>query len=333
MWGPQSTNHLTTSALSKIAIIINSFNRFALLQECLGALDGWISNISNFQCDVYVFDAGSTDGSLDFLHAKASGDPHFQVLTPAPGQNRSIAAGFNAGAFAALDETPAATHLLFYETDNAISGAEPVRAALCELDARKNLAACGFTVRRHDGRPAGVGMPFPTLRAFLAGNRISHFFQMERIPYQWENSVGGKFSFVDVVFTSPILVKAEAWKDTAGMDAETFPFSDCDVDWAKRLALCGWKMGVIKSSDVIHDNRNAISDWSKSRALNFHRGRLRYFRRYHQFAIFAVWPVALLVRHCLEWFGTPIFVKNKERRIRLKEQFSSLISGCLKGYN
>jgi GT2 family glycosyltransferase len=326
-------NHLTTSALRKIAIIINSFNRFTLLRECLAALDGWISNISDFQCEVYVFDAGSEDGSLDFLYARASGDPHFHVLTPAPGKNRSIAGGFNAGASAALDESPAATHLLFYETDNAIPDPEPVRAALAELDARNNLAACGFTVRRHDGRPAGVGMPFPTLRAFLAGNRISHFLQMERIPYHWENSAGGKFSFVDVVFTSPLLVKAEAWKDTAGMDAETFPFSDCDVDWAKRVALRGWKMGVVERSDVVHDNRNALSDWSKNRALNFHRGRLRYFRRYRPVAVLTVWPLALLVRHCIEWIGNQLFVRNKERRIRLNDQFSGLLHSCLQGYN
>jgi GT2 family glycosyltransferase len=333
MWSAPPINHLKTSSLRKIAIIINSLNRLALLRECLTALDGWISDISDFHCKVYVFDAGSTDGSLDFLHAKASGDTHFRVLTPAPGQNRSIAGGFNAGAAAALDESPAATHLLFYETDNTILSPEPVRAALAELDTRKNLAASGFTVSRHDGRPAGVGMPFPTLLAFLAGNRISHFFQMERIPYHWKDSAGGRFSFVDVVFTSPLLIKAEAWKDTAGMDAETFPFSDCDVDWAKRLALRGWKMGVVERADVIHDNRDALSDWSKTRALNFHRGRLRYFRRYHPFAIFAVWPGALLIRHCLEWFAAGIFIRNTKKRMRLKEQFSGLLRSCWNGYD
>jgi GT2 family glycosyltransferase len=318
--------------LRQVAIIINSFNRINLLKECLLALDSWIFSVSDLRFRVYVFDAGSTDGSLELLRARALSDPFFQLLTPACGQNTSIAGGFNAGALAALADAPSATHLLFYETDNIISQADAVRSALAELDARKNLAACGFTVHRHDGRSAGVGMPFPSLCAFLVGNRLSSFLQMERIPYHWKESVGGKFSFVDVVFTSPLLVKSEAWKETAGMDAEAFPFSDCDVDWAKRLFLHGWKMGVVARTDVLHDNKNALSDWSKNRALSLHRARLRYFRRYRPCAIFAVWPVPLLIRHCLELLAAQFFVIDIKKRTRLKVQFRGLLLSCMAGY-
>lgn len=277
-----------------------------------------------------MFDAGSTDGSLAFL--KRMEAPMFHVITPKLGQDTSIAGGFNAAAAAALSDPAGTTHLLLYETDNAIHSANAVKFALAELDARFELAACGFTVRRHDGEAAGVGMPFPTLRSFVAGKRIGQLFQMERVPYRWESSGKGRFSFVDVVFTSPLLVKARAWKDTDGMDSKVFPFSDCDVDWAKRLALKGWKMGVVETSDVIHDNQKALSEWSKSRAIDFHRARLRYFRRYRPVGIFLIWPCLLMLRHMLELLAARTFIRDAQRRDRLVGQFSRLLRTCVSDY-
>jgi GT2 family glycosyltransferase len=318
--------------VKQIAILINSFNRLELLQSSLSALEAWISkNPDDFGCRIYVFDAGSTDGSLDFLRERTT--PKFHLLTPAPGQDSSIAGGFNAAAAAALSNPVGTTHLLLYETDNAIHSADAVKSALAELDARSELAACGFTVRRHDGRPAGVGMQFPRLRSFLLGQRLSQFFHMDRVPYRWEASGKGKFSCVDVVFTSPLLVKAGAWKDTEGMDSEAFPFSDCDVDWARRLALNGWKMGVVETPDVIHDNQKALSEWSKNRAIDFHRARLRYFRRYRPAGIFLIWPWLLMLRHALELLAAGLFIRDAQRRDRLIRQFSRLICTCTSGYS
>lgn len=317
--------------MKQIAILINSFNRLELLQSSLSALEAWISkNPDDFGCRIYVFDAGSTDGSLEFLRERTA--PKFHLLTPEPDQDTSIAGGFNAAAAAALSDPSGVTHLLLYETDNAIHSADAVKSALAELDSRSELAACGFTVRRHDGRPAGVGMPFPRLRSFLAGQKTSRFFQMERVPYRWESSGKGKFSFVDVVFTSPLLVKAGAWKDTGGMDSKVFPFSDCDVDWAKRLALKGWKMGVVETADVIHDNQKALSEWSKTRAIDFHRARLRYFRRYRPIGIFLIWPWLLILRHALELMVARLFIRDAHRRDRLTGQFSRLLRSCASDY-
>lgn len=319
--------------MKQLAIVINSFNRRELLECCLDALDRWVTAPDlDFRCKIYVFDPGSTDGSLQLLRARAEASSMIRLLVPGPSQNTSIAAGFNAGAQAGLEDEHRATHLLFYETDNIISSAEPVVLALAELDARPRLAACGFTVRYRNGRTAGVGMPFPTLRAFLVGNQISHFLQLERVSYRWEESARGRFSFVDVVFTSPLVVKAEAWKEAGGMDYDNFPFSDCDVDLAKRLASEGWTMGVIERSDVIHDNQSSLSEWSRYRAMNFHRARLRYFKRYRPRSVFAVWPSLLMLRHAMELLAASLFVRDKARRSKLMQQFLDLLRRCLRHY-
>ncbi|HEX8348442.1 MAG TPA: glycosyltransferase family 2 protein [Hymenobacter sp.] len=318
-----------------IAIIINSFNRLTLLQACLGALNEWIPKSAfKSRCAAVVYDAGSTDGSIDWLQ-EAGQKLNFpvEVIIPQPGDDTSFAAGLNAGVAYAEAKFPALDYLLFYETDNQILEPEPLSLALVQLAEREKLGACGFTVRRHDGSPAGVGQPFPTLMNFALGKNVVHRLQLEEIPYQWHKGAAGvEFSEVDVVYTSPLLVRLNAWKESGGLDTERFPFSDCDVDWARRLRDLGWHMGVIRSNAVIHDNREALSAWSKSRAMQNNRGRLRYFQRHHPLGVFAVWPGMLLLRHLVELVGTNLLVKEPTRRAQLSKQFLELLKSCPRKY-
>ena len=318
-----------------IAIIINSFNRLELLKQCLEVLCHWVPESEfNERCVAVIFDAGSTDGSIQWLqNAVGNLEIPCEIVIPEPEEDNSFAAGINTGSSYAKSKFPTIRYFLFYETDNQILEARSLSNALLELEKRPFLGACGFTVRQHNGLPAGVGMPFPALFNFAVGKNIVHKFQLEAINYNWQLSDAGcKFSEIDIAFTSPLLVKFDAWNESGGFDAKTFPFSDSDIDWARRLKNAGWQMGVIESDAVIHDNFNAISSWSKSRAMQFHRGRLRYFKRYNPVTVYCVWPVALLVRHAFEILAVALFVKDKARREHLVNQFGDLFKHCLNGY-
>lgn len=319
----------------EIAIIINSFNRLSLLKECLNALSSWIPNSElKERCAIIVYDAGSTDGSIDWLKAK-SADTRIplNLIIPTPGDDTSFAAGLNIGVEFAAKKYPSLKYLLFYETDNQILEEKPVLEALQLLQTVNKIGACGFTVRKTDGSPAGVGQPFPKLLNFALGKNIVHYFQLEAISYKWiTSSPGTRYSKVDVVYTSPLLVKKDAWDQTKGLDEKLFPFSDCDVDWAKRLKTSGWEMVVIETNAVIHDNQSSISAWSKSRAMQFHKGRLRYFKRHKPISVFLVWPVSLLIRHTIEYFGAMIFVKQKERRKHLNYVLLNLLKRSIRSY-
>lgn len=318
-----------------IGIIINSFNRLTLLKECLKALSSWIpySELNN-RCVIVIYDAGSTDGSVEWLKQES---PHLSIpvetIIPARGDDTSFAAGLNAGVNFALKKYISIQYLLFYETDNQILEDKPLSEALMILQTVDKLGACGFTVRKKDGTPAGVGQPFPTLLNFALGKNIVHYFNLEKISYKWITSNAGiKYSKVDVVYTSPLLVQKRAWLESGGLDEKLFPFSDCDVDWAKRLKISGWDMAVINTSSVIHDNQSSESAWSKSRAIQFHKGRLRYFKRHQSISVFLVWPVSLLIRHTTEYVGSMIFVRNKERKKHLNHVLLNLLKRSLKSY-
>jgi GT2 family glycosyltransferase len=284
-----------------IIFIVNSFNRAALLKEALDALHSWLpaSELAG-RVAVVVFEAGSSDGSIELLEQmQAGGKIELSVVRPKAGEPASFAAGANAAAGAARQSFPKAKYFVLYETDNVLLSAEPLGAALRLLEGRAELAACGFTVRKHDGTPAGIAMPFPKLIHFLAGPELTHHFRWDANRFVWEECDGISWSYCDIVFTSPCVVKCAAWDTSRGFDAEAFPFSDCDLDWAKRLRSRGWRMAVIRSTEVIHDNRETLSTWSLTRAKNLHRARLTYFRRHLGRWVIVALPI-LAVRHALE---------------------------------
>jgi len=318
----------------QVAIIINSFNRLSLLKQCMNTLSSAISESGNESMFVaVVYEAGSSDGSYEWLR-KERGRFAFNVdiITPKVGDDTSFSAGVNAAVAYAQERYINLEYLFFFETDNQILAFHPISQAIDILISKKKIAACGFTVCRTNGTLAGVGQPFPTVINFLLGKNIVHRFNLEAIHYSWQtDDKGTQFSYVDVVYTSPLLVKLQAWKDSIGLDAKVFPFADCDVDWARRLRDLDWEMGVIKTSDIIHDNLNNLSNWSQMRAIHSHRGRLRYFQRHKPISVFFVWPVLLLIRHLFELSGT-ILIRDAIRRNQLAAQFFILFKKTITGY-
>lgn len=287
-----------------LVALVNSFNRVALLQTAVPSLRAALAEWPGGAA-VVVFDAGSTDGSREWIAREAEHTPgvSLELLTPAPGAARSFAAGLNAAAAAALARHRQAGWLLCFETDNAISGPRPLRAAAALLAEQPALGAVGFTVRRHDGAPAGYGARFPTVAGFVLGPQISHRLGLETPPRDPRTSPGaGTWWPCDIVYTSPLLVRRAAWEESGGLAALRYPFSECDVDWAWRLRGLGWGQAVIETTAVVHDNRAQASAWSARRSLDFHRARLALLRQHRGGAVGFAKPL-LALRHCGEWLA------------------------------
>ena len=145
---------------TRIAVIINSFNRLALLQNCLRALAEWLPNeAKNIQATIFIYDAGSNDGTIEWLKDECHIPIDIQTIDGGKDQDTSFSAGLNRAATIALEKMSELEYLLFYETDNEINSYQAIAQALHALNTEESLAACGFTVSRHDGSAAGAGMP------------------------------------------------------------------------------------------------------------------------------------------------------------------------------
>ncbi len=293
-------NRDSVPASVELVAITNSFNRRPLLERAVGSLTSCLRR-APFRSAIVVFEAGSTDGSLEFLESWRDANPGDNLVLLKPSEGRSsFSEGVNAACAAALARFPNARWLLFYETDNYLSDLRPIENAITLLKHQPKIAAAGFTVRQHDGAFFGYGMRFPGAVSFALGQNIAAKMGLHGPNNsKWHDDDGIRWRTCDIVFTSPLLVRREAWEESGGFDANAFPFSDSDLDWAWRCHRLGWKKAVIKSDQVIHDNLQQLSAWSANRALDFHRNRFRLLKRHRGKHVTLLKPV-LFVRHALE---------------------------------
>jgi GT2 family glycosyltransferase len=282
--------------------VINSFNRKNLLVKAVESLAGAMGE-QRRDYAIVVFDAGSDDGSREWLarYAQKHSDVALEIVYPAEGEDTSFAAGVNRGCERAMQVFPGVEFLLLYETDNWVSSGQPIEAAMRLLRSNPELAAMGFTVRMHSGRLIGWGTRFPTLVSFVLGGLMGHKKGVPRAErkraHEWE---GLRWFTADVVYTSPLLIRASAWRESGGMDSSMFPFSDSDLDWAWRVARKGYRMGVLETTAVVHDNLSTISNWASMRVVDYHRNRFSLLRRYRGRRVWLTVP-ALFCRHVIEY--------------------------------
>ena len=284
----------------ELVAIINSFNRRELLEKAVSSLTQALRK-ATFDSAIIAFDAGSNDGSVEFLHAWHEKNPTDNLIVVKSSEGgSSFAEGVNVACSAALAQFPECRWLFLYETDNWLGSIAPVDHAISLFNEQPELAAIGFTVKRHNGVFCGYGMRFPSYLSLALGLNLTVRWNLDA-PNQslWQKTGDVRWRTCDVVFTSPLLIRREAWEQTRGFDAKTFPFSESDLDWAWRCAKLGWKMGVIESDNVVHDNLQQSSAWSANRVVEFHRSRLRLLKRHRGDRSVLIKP-ALFLRHFVE---------------------------------
>lgn len=318
-------------SIIKLVAIVNSFNRLSLLQLGFPSLVAALKSYP-FSSAVVVFEAGSNDGSQDWLRqfCQQNVDIVIEVVYPSPGQDTSFSTGVNVACEYAVTKYPDLEWYFLFETDNWIANVEPILLATQLLKDQEKLAAAGFTVLKHSGHPTGYGCSFPTIWQFLIGQQLTYLLQLENPKHkEWKWFQNTRWTTCDVVYTSPLLVKRTAWEQTQGLDATVFPFSDCDIDWSWRLHKLGWQTAVLDVQGVVHDNKQELSSWSSTRVIHFHRARFQLLLRHVGKWVKWLKPV-LLVRHSLEFLILLLLLfrlkypKNslKKRLILLKSVFN-----------
>ncbi|MBC8121700.1 MAG: hypothetical protein H7Y22_07690 [Gemmatimonadaceae bacterium] len=283
----------------KLVAIVNSFNRISLLQQGLPSLVNALRGCP-FQTAIVVFEAGSTDGSREWIEQfRASTQVAIDIISPAPGEDSSFGAGVNAACAYAACKYPQLEWYFLFETDNWIASPEPLQLATALLESQSRLAAVGFTVCKHSGEAAGIGCPFPTAWQFVLGQQLTLHLGLDRQAGTWKSFANSRWCLYDVVYTSPIVICRRAWEDSTGLDSQSFPFSDCDIDWSWRQHKRGWRTAVLDVQGVVHDNQQTLSNWSVTRVVGFHQARLQLLRRHLGGWVNLLKPL-LFLRHCLE---------------------------------
>ncbi len=311
------------------AFIINSFNRLELLKIALKTATESLENAENEYVFV-IFEAGSTDGSLEFLREKQAEQPQIPILICTDAKDNSFSAGCNAGAKYAIDHVIGLKYLFFYETDNALKNPEALRMARALMTRETKLGALGFTVENHKGEKIGFGEGFPTYWQFILGQQMTEKWGVDAPKIDWMDFGHNRWSYCDIVYTSPLLVKVETWTATGGMDSARFPFSDSDLDFCWRAFQLGWRSGVLDTEGVVHDNQGQLSSWSAGRVMRFHQARLRLLTKFRGKPTL-VKPI-LFARHLAEYAALSLRFSKDERVKNSIDIRRKLLSSVFKNY-
>lgn len=317
----------------EFVVIINSFNRLPLLKEALSSIAQALRHIS-LNAAVVIFDADSTDGSSEFIQTFIDQTPDLPIhcLYPPSSEERSFSAGCNHAAKFAAQVFPQLKWLFFFETDNLIKNNQALPLAIQLLEKQERLAAVGFTVERRSGEKTGFGSRFPTALGFVLGQQITRKLGLAHpLLSQWHPFSGTRWATSDTVFTSPLLVRYDAWQAVGEMDATSFPYSDCDHDWCWRAAKQNWRIAVLDTTGVIHDNDMQSSAWSGNRVINFHQARLNLLLKHQGQWVLWLKPL-LFCRHSLELILLSIRALYSKRAKHSFSQRQILLTTVLRDY-
>lgn len=298
--------------------LVNSFNRKNLLTKAISSLIYYCS--TNLKTATLVYEVGSTDGSREFLDNLKS--KYVYLITSS--EPMSFSDGCNYAVLKASTFFPKIKQFILFETDNFLRNQIPINQALYLLQTKPNVGAVGFTVQKYDGTFLIPGSTFIKVIVTILGLTFSDKFKFERMNLNnWQKENGFKWHFYDVLYTSPLVIRHEAWKRTEGMDSVNFPFSESDTDWGYRLFQEGYASAIIECEGIIHDNLATKSEWSDKRVLDVHKGRLNYiFKHKGKLVANAIKPL-LCLRHIAEWIFFSLQNREKSKiKIRKKMVFS-----------
>jgi len=324
---------IRATPVPQVVVVMNSFNRRDLLVRAAESLL-YVFRSGAMELAIVVFEAGSRDGSVEWLAQFKSEHPYLRIeIVPAlEGKSASFAAGVNQACRYALEAFPETEFLLLFETDNWISGPDPLVAGMRLLRGEASLAAVGFTVRLHSGEPCGYGCAFPTVLSFVLGPHLAALQGASGAEAKKRKFEGIEWFLSDVVYTSPLLIRASAWRESGGIDEELFPFSDSDLDWAWNVSRRGYLLGVLVTDAVVHDNLEKLSGWSSMRVVNFHQARFRLLRKYRGVGVALVVP-ALFLRHLVEYLVLIGLVLARRRTMLALRKRWMLLVGVWHGYS
>ena len=215
-------------------------------------------------CDVWVLDNASEDGSADAVR-EAYGDR----VNLVPLRRR---AGKAENDTRLLELSEGRYCLLLNEDSELRPGAAGALHEALESDSRAAIA--GAQLLAPDGTRQPCAWRFPSPGTALAGAVFLH----HRYTVQSEGSVTRA---VDWVQSSAMMVRRSAYREVGGLDPQFFVYSD-EVDWCKRFHDANWRVLYVPAAEAIHHEQlSSDSDFSERRVVEFNRNRDRYMRKHH----------------------------------------------------
>ncbi len=253
--------------MSKLSIIIVSYNTRELLRSCLESI---FQQASPDDTDIIVVDNASADGSRDMVK-----ELYPRVHLIASNKNLGFAAANNLG----LKESKS-PYVLFLNPDVVVLPGAFTRP-LKYLDQHSDVAVVGCKIMSPDGSVQQSAREFPTLwTLFLENSFLYKFFSHSGVfRNPWVTDVDREQE-VDVVKGAFLLVKRSVLDSVGTMDERFFLYSE-EQDLCRRVKQAGWKIVYLPIPAITHFEGGSSQPGPDSAKLLVFESEYRYFVKHH----------------------------------------------------
>ena len=280
----------------EVSIGIVTYNRAALLDQCLRSIDVACQHISY---EVLVADNASTDNTVELVRER---HPNVALLPNA--RNMGLTRGVNQVLSRARGR-----HMLVLDSDTKI---EPTAITDLLKFQRCHQEAGAVTPKLvyPDGTEQGAHKAFPTPLAALAGRRslLRRLFPNNPLSRRYLLSAytdTAESYEVDSASAACVLLRREVVEQAGGMDEDFFVYWS-DVEWCRRIKEHGWKIWVVPTARVIHFESLSNAKQRPRAIIDFHKGAYLCYCKHQARSLFhpmrAVALVGLSLRAVLLLF-------------------------------
>lgn len=278
----------TGPARPDLSLVILSWNTKGLLRECLQAVQASDGGLS---LEVIVIDNASADGSADLVVAEFP-----EVLLERNATNTGYARGVNQGLRRASGRK-----VCLLGSDTRVAPDALARMAAF-LDAHPRAAAVAPRLINPDGSIQRACMRFPSLRTvFWWDTPLQRWFPggSELRRYQMKDWDHRGTREVEQPPGTCLMLPREVVEAIGPMDEALWLFFN-DVDWALRMRRAGREIWYLDEAEVVHHLGGSTRHYTDF-AAEWHRNRIRYYRKHHHLPGVALTKSALVyvaLRQC-----------------------------------
>ncbi len=270
--------------MTRLAIVVVSYNVCALLRGCLHALM-CSTRAAGVDWDIWVIDNASADGSAamvadEFPGVHCIASEH--NLGFARGNNTVLRQlGFHDGPRTLAADT-APDLVLLLNPDTAVAPDAVTRMADFLL-AEPTAGGCGAQLSYGDGQFQHGAFVFPGLWQLWFDfcpppGRIRESRLNGRYPRAWY--AAGQPFVVDFALGAALMVRRAAIEAAGLLDEGYFMYCE-EVDWCWRMRRAGWPLWCVPQARVTHFEGQSTRQFREQMVLALWRSRLRLYTQHY----------------------------------------------------
>jgi GT2 family glycosyltransferase len=301
-----------------LSIIIVSWNVRELLAQCLHSIGAHRSELA---LEAIVVDSASSDGTPEMVREQFP-----WVRLEACPDNVGFPRGNNIGLGLARGQ-----YILLLNPDTVVVG-DALQTLVAYLQANEGVGVVGPQLLNGDGSVQSSRRRFPTVAlGFLESTWLEPYAPASMLRrYYVLDRPDDQVLEVDWVTGAALMTRREVVEEVGGLDEAYFMYFE-EPDFCRRVKRAGWRVVYVPQAQVVHYVGKSSEQAVTARHINFHRAKLRYYRKYHgallAFVMRLYFLLSYLYQLLLELAKALVGHKRALRMQRVRSYWQVLKSG------